>query len=313
MTTGRKTLASWYLVFVGVIAAFLSAAALADDIPKADKPAPDPMVGKEPGQVRDDNGLKMKLVWCPPGFVTMEQSVYDKNSARRSDQGTTPARVFLTYGYWLGKYEVTQAEWKEAMAAEPWKGQRDAKEGDDFPATFVSWDDAMEFCRRLTEQERNADRLREEWEYTLPTEAQWESACRARTESKFSFGDDEAKLGEYAWIWHNTESEAVGEAYAHRVGQKLPNRWGLHDMHGNVWEWCRDWWSVKMPRGRNPEVTERNEKTFRVIRGGSWTNGADYCESASHNGITQSFRHSSTGFRVALTPVRPENQQPDPP
>src|SRR5262249_26035760 len=147
------------------VAAFLFEAATADDVGKADKPAADPMVGKEAGQVRDDNGLKMKLVWCPPGFFTME---YLETTTGASDSKTrggltpakvTPAKVFLTNGYWLGKYEVTQREWKRVTATEPWKGQIDAKEGDAFPAVCAGWDDAMEFCRKLTDQERKAGRL----------------------------------------------------------------------------------------------------------------------------------------------------------
>src|SRR5437762_9291015 len=104
----------------------------------------------------------------------------------------------------------------------------------------MSWNrptKSVEFCRKFTQDERDAGRLPETWEYTLPTEAQWERACRAGSESRYCFGDDPAKLGDYAWIRGNA-SEA-GERYAHRVGRKKPNNWGLHDMHGNVWEWCR--------------------------------------------------------------------------
>ena len=147
-------------------------------------------------------------------------------------------KVFLTQGYWLGRYEVTQSEWKEVMQTEPWKGKDSMKEGADYPATFVSWNDATDFCGKFTEQERDAGRLANGWEYTLPTERQWERACRAQTETKYSFGNDESKLGDYAWFDDNTGND--GEDYAHQVGQKKPNPWGLCDMHGNVWEWCHD-------------------------------------------------------------------------
>ncbi len=132
-------------------------------------------------------------------------------------------KVFLKKGYWLGKFEVTQFEWKQVMQTEPWKGQKFTKEGADYPATFVSWDDATDFCSKLTEQERQAGRLSNDWAYMLPTEAQWERACRARTETRFSFGDDQSKLGEYAWYGVNAFD--AGEQYAHRVGQKKANPW----------------------------------------------------------------------------------------
>jgi formylglycine-generating enzyme required for sulfatase activity len=174
---------------------------------------PDSMVGKEPGDVREDNLLKMKLVWCPGGFITMEQAEGDDDHLR-----INPVKAFLSHGYWLGKYEVTKAEWRRVMATEPWMGDENTKLGDDFPATHVSWEDTMDFCRKLTQAEREAGRLPDNWEYTLPTEAQWERACRARTETAFSFGDDASEIGEY--VWYGNNATKAGEPYAHRVGRK---------------------------------------------------------------------------------------------
>ena len=118
------------------------------------------------------------------------------------------------------------------MSTRPWQGKEYVQEGSDYPATYVSWNDAVEFCRNLSEQEGV--------EYHLPTEAQWEFACRAGTTTAYSFGDDVSKLGQHAWYTEN--AWYIGEQYDHRVGQKLSNSWGLYDMDGNVWEWCQDWY-----------------------------------------------------------------------
>ncbi|HEY3966503.1 MAG TPA: formylglycine-generating enzyme family protein [Planctomycetaceae bacterium] len=298
------------------------------------------MQGKKPGDVRDDNGLKMKFVWCPAGFFAMKnvelmaEPASEKEVKPNDDDEfdpkeesaptprqtikVTPVKVFLTQGYWIGKYEVTQLEWSQEMESEPWKGHETAiaghfappQEGVDFPATYVTWSDAMEFCAKLTVRERKAGRLREGWEYTLPTEAQWERACRARTDTKFCFGDDESKLGEYAWFAGNALKG--GEPFAHRVGQKKSNPWGLHDMHGNAWEWCRDVWTVRLPGGRDPLVSIKeaiqDPTTYNwVYRGGGWDRNAEECGSAYRNGNHPSRRVNLMGFRVALSIIRQAN------
>jgi formylglycine-generating enzyme required for sulfatase activity len=214
-------------------------------------------------------------------------------------------KVGLTKGYWLGKYEVSQSEWKHVMKTEPWKGQHCAKEGEDYPATFVRWNDATDFCRKLTEQERQAGRLPIGWEYTLPTEAQWERACRARSQTLFSFGDDESKLSDYAWFKENALKS--GEPYAHQVGQKKANLWGLHDMHGNVSEWCRDVFAEKVPGGRDPEVTadEKSKGSIRAKRGGNWGVVAAHCRSGDRSAYQDENRNAFIGFRPALSVVQP--------
>jgi formylglycine-generating enzyme required for sulfatase activity len=113
------------------------------------------LVGTHAGQVRDDNGLKMKLVWCPPGQFTMGSPEDEKD--RSDDENEVP--VTLTKGFWLGREEVTQAEWHRLMQTTPWIGKKDVKEGDSYPATFVNWGEAMKFCKKLTEQEHGAGRL----------------------------------------------------------------------------------------------------------------------------------------------------------
>jgi formylglycine-generating enzyme required for sulfatase activity len=249
-----------------------------DEPGKAKKSNTDSLLGEKAGDVRDGNGLKMKLVWCPAGEFAMGSP---KSEAGRSPAGNeNQVQVTLTKGFWLGKLEVTQSEWKLVMAGEPWKGDITVKEGDDFPATFVSWNDAIEFCRRLTEREREAGRVPDGWEYTLPTEAQRERACRAGTKTRFSFGDDESKLSEYAWFNESGARGAqVGERYAHQVGQKKPNPWGLCDMHGNVWELCRDSYSKELPGGGDPEVIDKGS-SLRVMRGGWYLFVAERCRSA---------------------------------
>ena len=273
-------------------------------------------IGTAPGEIRDDNGLKMELGWCPPG-------TFISGSDRRGS--SEQIDVTLTKGFWLGKYEVTQSEWKRVMKTEPWKDKRFVeeeeevdlpKEGDSFPATFVSWEDAMQFCRKLTAQEQDGGHVPAGWEYTLPTEAEWEYACRAGTKGKFNFGDDESKLGEYAWFIGNVGG--AREFHAHEVGQKKQNAWGLYDIHGNVSEWCRDWYDHRFRSGRDPEVTKRpGQYTCRVFRGGNWESRAEGCQSSYRGGCPQEGRANSVGFRVALSAVppagRPEDERSDTP
>jgi formylglycine-generating enzyme required for sulfatase activity len=314
------------LPFVVAAIAFLSPTQANSDEPdKSPTPAADTMRGRVPGEIRDDNGLKMKLVWCPPGSLTMENvEVIEAPAAKNPDkppddddevdpkddraprQSTRiiPVKVFLTQGYWLGRFEVTQSQWKEIMKTEPWKNQDFTKEGADYPATFVSWNDANDFCRNLTEQERRAGRLPKDWEYTLPTEAQWVRACRARTDTKFSFGNAESKLGDYAWFQEDALN--AGEQYAHQVGQKKGNPWGLFDMHGNVWEWYRDVYTQTLPGGRDPEVKadEKTKGSRRVYGGGSWSSVAADCQSGIRYWNQSGFRNRDLGFRPALCSVR---------
>lgn len=257
----------------------------------------DRFIGKDGGQVRDDNDLKMKFVWCPPRKLSMGSPPSEQRRINNEDQ----VNVTLTNGFWLGRCEVTQSEWKQVMKTEPWAGQKVQKEGADFPARFVSWDDASSFCRKLTEQERKAGRLSNDWEYTLPTEAQWERACRAGTDTRFSFGDYSSKLEDYA-VWF-AEYEDARKAYCQPVGQKRANPLGLYDMHGNVWEWCRDVYSQKLPGGRDPEVipAEKTAAVKRVFRGGAWNSDAADCRSARRAGNEPGFRSDTIGFRVALS------------
>ena len=152
-------------------------------------------------------------------------------------------------------------------------------------------------CEKLTDLERKAGKLKANEEYRLPTEAKWEYACRAGTTTAFSFGDNEKQLGEYAWFKGNAFK--AGEIYAHKVGLKKPNPWGLHDMHGNVWEWCSDWYGDELSGDTNPAGP--NGGSTRVFRGGGWWYDTVNCRSASRNFFNPSNRDDDLGFRVART------------
>lgn len=159
-----------------------------------------------------------------------------------------------------------------------------------------------------TEQERKTGRLPADWEYTLPTEAQWERACRGGTDTTFSFGDNAADLASHAWF-EETATRAR-ENYPHAVGQKKPNAWGLHDMHGNVAEWCRDYFSLTLRGGRNPEVTRPDANPHRIIRGGWYYSKAEDCRPTARRLAPADFWNGQFGFRVALTPIQPADDNP---
>ena len=182
------------------------------------------------------NSIGMKLVLIPAGEFVMGSP--EDEGGPKFNQDEKQVHVTLTKPFYLGKYEVTQGQWQAVMKTRPWQGHTSVKEGRDFAATYVSWDDAMSFFRKLTQHEHSNGQLDRDWEYTLPTEAQWKFACRAGSTTRYSFGDDESQLKEYARYKENADD--AGEQYAHEVGRKNGNLFGLHDMHGNVYEWCRD-------------------------------------------------------------------------
>ena len=247
------------------------------------------MTGCSRNEIQKGVAIEMELVEIPAGKFTMGSPEDEKD--HQDNEAQVP--VTLTKPFGLGKTEVTQGQWKSVMGTEPWDGQ-EAVRADNYPATYVSWDDATKFCRKLTEIERKSGKLKADEEYRLPTEAEWEYACRAGTTTAFSFGDDESKLGEYAWFRGNAFS--AGEEYAHKVGLKKPNPRGLHDMHGNVWEWCSDW-SATLQGGTDP--VGPNGGSRRVFRGGGWWDDPSGCRSALRNGSAPSNRNDRTGFRVA--------------
>jgi len=250
-------------------------AALAALPPAALAALPPAALAKIP-PLRNSIGVELKLL--PGGGFTMGQA------GGESDE--TPHQVTLTKPVYIGVYEVTNAQWKRVMGSVPSHWQ-DA----DRPVEQVSWEDAVEFCRKLSAlpAERQAGRV-----YRLPTEAEWEYACRAGTDTKYSFGDDESRLDEYGWYDGNSGNQT------HPVGKKKPNGWGLFDMHGNVWEWCSDLYG-EYPKGAVTDPQGPSGASARVFRGGSWLSTARYCRSANRSGSGPSFR-PSLGFRLALSP-----------
>lgn len=225
-------------------------------------------------------GVNMEMVPIPSGSFLMG-SEYGWRAA--------PAHtVQITKSYWMGKHEVTQGQWEALMGSNPSHFKNAGSNG---PVEKVSWEEAMEYCRKLTERERNTGRLPSGYEYTLPTEAEWEYACRAGTSGGYA-----GALSEMAWHEKNSGTTT------HEVGQKRGNAWGLYDMHGNVWEWCRDWYE-DYKAGEATDPTGPATGTGRVCRGGSWSRAADGCRSAVRNGYEPGFRYYFLGFRVALSSV----------
>ena len=177
---------------------------------------------------------------------------------RYDDEGPVH-EVTISKGFYLGKYEVTQGQWEGVMGTTPWRGKDYVRSGSDYPAVYVSWDDAQEFISRLNSAAGSEV-------YRLPSEAEWEYACRAGTTTRWSFGDDESQLTHYAWYGAYRRGD-VGEKYGHRVGTKRANPWGLYDMHGNVSEWVQDW---KGDYSSSSVVDPLGPSTgsYRVVRGG---------------------------------------------
>jgi len=248
------------------------------------KPAPQVAAAERPIQL-EAHSIGMKLVELPAGKFTMGA-----------------VTVTLTKTFLLGTTEVTQGQFKEVMGTEPWLNQDSVQIGEGNAATYVDWNDATAFCQKLTNLERKTGRLKDAEEYRLPTEAEWEYACRAGTTTAFSFGNDKKQLGQYAWFRANAFD--AGEQYAHKVGLKKPNSWGLYDMHGNVWEWCSDYWYGKKLSGGTDPVGP-GEGSARVIRGGGWGFVSGLSQSAYRDGNVPSSRYNTLGFRVARSQKSP--------
>jgi len=234
------------------------------------------------------------LVFIQPGTFTMGSPTNDVD--RFSDEGPQ-TEVTISRGFWMGKYEVTQREYQALMGSNPSQFVGDANR----PVETVSWYDATNYCATLTQQERAAGRIATNSVYRLPTQAEWEYACRAGTTTRFSYGDDPGytSLPIYGWYADNCGGST------HPVGQKLANPWGLYDMHGNVWEWCQDWYGDYLG-GMAVDPQGPASGPTRVIHGGSWNDSARGCRSADRNYYDYpGCCDSVIGFRVVLAQGQP--------
>lgn len=201
-------------------------------------------------------------------------------------------QVILSRDYWLGKHEVTQGEFQAITGKNPSKFTGDSNR----PVEKVTFLDAAAYCAELNRRQREAGRLPPDYEYRLPTEAEWEYACRTGGTGKFSFGDDPAAAGEYAWTEENSDGTS------HPVGGKKPNAWGFHDLHGNVWEWCQDWFS-EYPRQSQMDPVGPPAGKFKVFRGGGWNHATKFAQISSRFMMSPSNGIDFVGFRVALGPA----------
>ena len=246
----------------------------------------DPSAGPKAGDrmtVALPDGTEMAFRWCPPGTIMMGSS--ESEADRWEDE--TRHQVTLTKGFWIGETEVTQAQWTGVMRS--WFGANNpsAFKGEDRPVDGVSWKDCQAFIRKANAQTGFGLRL--------PTEAEWEYACRAGSAEAFN---GKGPFGKFGWFKGNSGGET------HPVGQKAPNAWGCRDMHGNVAEWCEDWYDgnypdqpVTDPVGQRPSLLRSN----RVLRGGCWDYESKFCRSAIRHGRSPGGHDARFGFRVVCT------------
>ena len=251
------------------------------------------------------------LVYIPAGSFTMGSPPTEL--ARWAAEGPQ-TRVAISQGFWVGKYEVTQSEYQTVMASNP-----SIFKGGDLPVENVSWDDAVAYCVALTVRERTAGRLPAGYAYRLPTEAEWEYACRAGTTTPFHYGDalrsgmanfdgrsEYPPCGDSTFFCYNPGGTYLGQTTP--VGSYTPNAWGVYDMHGNVWEWCQDWMDGTLPGGEVTDPKGPETGSDRMVRGGSWLIYAGNCRSASRISPPPSDGNWNRGFRVVLALAQSDSQ-----
>ena len=269
-------------------------------------PGQTPAVARRAGEERRVEGVR--LCWCPPGTFTMGSPPTE--TGHRGDEAQVA--VTLTRGFWLAKFETTQGDWRRVggpSPERPWTTEFGL--GDDIPAYWITFDAAEAFCARLTERARSTGAIGGRWAFRIPTEAQWEYACRAGTTTATAFGNvlhrEDANFGG-APLAGGRGGPAPGKATP--VGSYRPNPWGLCDMHGNVFEWCRDWYHTRLPGGTDPDlstaqgVPNRDGSYSRVRRGGAWNDDGWACRSALRLRYEPHRSSDHIGLRVALVELR---------
>jgi len=235
---------------------------------------PLPLVDRSAGESMTEAVTGMKFVWIPPGEFMMgskDGASYEK----------PVHRVVIRNGFWMGKFAVTQGAWEAVMGSNPSYFKGDPR----LPVESIRLNDVQYFIRKVNS--RTGKRFR------LPSEAEWEYACRAGTTTRYSFGDNESSLNQYGWFDGNSGGRM------HPVGERLPNGWGLYDMHGNVWEWCSDWYDAGY-YGKSPESDPQGSSSgnYRVVRGGSWLHFPLHMRSAHRNWFSADLRNWRIGFRL---------------
>src|SRR5438309_2276972 len=206
----------------------------------------------------------------------------------------------MTRGFWTGKYEVAQGQWKRVAGKLPGELTAAGGEGDDLPVYNVNYAEAEAFCLKLTQLGRQAGDLPKGWAFRLPTEAQREYACRAGTTTATAFGD-RLSSRQANFDGNQPYNGADKGPYLQRtekVGRYPANRWGLHDMHGNLDEWCRDVFYEKLPGGTDPDLSNAQSSRSRARRGGVWDDPGWACRSASRRAFEPERRASHIGFRI---------------
>ena len=251
-------------------------------------PMDEPVVKADPKEIT--NSIGIKLMRIPTGKFM----IGSPESEEKRYRNETQHEVTISQNFYMGATEVTQAQWQKLMGDKP-----SFFKGDELPVEKIRWDEAVDFCKRLSEmpEEKKVGR-----KYRLPTESEWEYACRAGTTTPFHFGSqlNGSQANCIGTLPYGTEAEGPSLKKTTPVGKYPANAWGLYDMHGNVWEWCSDW-AVKYPSGAAADPNGPATVLRRVGRGGSWRNGAVGCRSADRIRYVPSDRNNYLGFRVALS------------
>lgn len=257
--------------------------------------------GSRAGDERELVGIR--LCWCPSGRFTMGSPRCEPERRPGEDQVV----VTLTKGFWMAKYEATQGDWKRVIGKLPGDLTAELPEGNDFPVGNVNFAETEAFCRKLTELGRQSGTLPQDWEFRLPTEAQWEWACRAGTMTATSFGDSlSSKQANFKGKPYNGAEPGPSLGMAAKVGSYPANAWGLHDMHGNTYEWCRDWYHKKLPGGMDTDLYSAKDTATRSEhgdisrsrRGGCWADDGWSLRTAFRLRFEPERRYDHIGFRV---------------